>query len=129
MLFVAFNIFSLSLIFVYLINMGLIVLSLVYLVWDSLCFLNLSQCFPSHVREVSSYNLFKYFLRLFLSVSSFWNLSNVNVGVFYVVPEVSETFLFILFSLFCSTAEISITLTSSSLIGSSAPFILLFISF
>ena len=126
MLFVAFYIFSLSLIFVTLINVCLIVL-LWFILYGTLCFLNLSQCFPSHVREVSSYNGFKYFPRLFLF--SFWNLYNVNIGVFYVVPEVSETFLFIFFSLFCSTAETSITLSSSSLIGSSASCILLFISF
>ena len=61
----------------------------VYPVWDSLHFLDLSDCFLSHVREVFSYYLFEYFLRPFLSLFSFWNPYNVNVGVFNVVPEVS----------------------------------------
>ena len=42
----------------------------VYPVWDSLRFLDLSGYFLSHVREVFDYNLFKYFLRSFLSLFS-----------------------------------------------------------
>ena len=34
----------------------------VYSAWDSLCFLDLADYFFSHVREVFSYYLFKYFL-------------------------------------------------------------------
>ena len=46
--------------------------------------------FLSHVREILNYNPFKYFLRpLFLLF--FWCPYNLNVGVFNVVPEVSET--------------------------------------
>ena len=61
----------------------------VYPVWDSLCFLDLAGYFLSHVREVFDYNLFKYFLRSFLSLFSFWNPYNANVVAFNVVPEVS----------------------------------------
>ena len=38
--------------------------------WDALHFLNLGNCFPSCVREVFCYSLFKHFLRPFLSLSS-----------------------------------------------------------
>ena len=50
----------------------------------------------------------------------------MNLDAFNVVPEVSETVLIfkILFSLFCSVAVISTTLSSSSLIHSSASVIL-----
>ena len=61
----------------------------VYPVWDSLCFLDLVDYFLSHVREVFSYYLFKYFLRYFLSLFSFWDPYNANVGAFNIVPEVS----------------------------------------
>jgi len=43
----------------------------VYPVWGSLHFLDLNECFLSHVREISGYYLFKYFLRPFLSLFSF----------------------------------------------------------
>ena len=49
--------------------------------------------FPSHVRELFNYNLFKYFLRPFLFLFFFWDPYNSNVGVFNVVSEVSETVL------------------------------------
>ena len=62
----------------------------VYPVWDSLCFLDLGDFFFSHVREVFHYKLFKYFLRPFLFLFFFWDPYNSNVGVFSVVPEVSE---------------------------------------
>ena len=62
----AFNIFSLNLSFVSLINMCRHVSPWVYPVWDSLRFLDLGGYFLSHVRELFVYNLFKYFLRLFL---------------------------------------------------------------
>ena len=87
---VAFNILSLSLIFVSLINMCLGVLPFeFYSAWDSLCFLGLVDYFPSHVQEAFSYYLFKYFLRSFLSLFSFWDPYNVNVGAFNIVLEVS----------------------------------------
>ena len=40
----------------------------VYPAWDSLYFLDLADDSCSHVREVFSYYLFKYFLRSFLSL-------------------------------------------------------------
>ena len=71
------------------------------------------------------YNIFKYFLRPFVS----WDPYNADVGVFNVVPEVSETVLLSIpsFSLFCSAAVISTTLSSSSLLCSYASVILLLI--
>ena len=64
----AFNIFSLYLIFVSLINVSWCVSPWVYPAGDSLCFLDLDGYFLSHVREVFDYNLFKYFLGSFLSL-------------------------------------------------------------
>ena len=61
-------IFYLSLIFVSLITVCLGVLAppWVFPAWDLLCFLDLVDCFLSHVREVFSYYLFKDFLSSFL---------------------------------------------------------------
>ena len=64
---------------------------------DSLCFLDLSVSF---LREVFGYHLFKYFLRPFLSLISFWDPYDANVGAFNVVPDVSETVLISFFFLF-----------------------------
>ena len=78
----------------------------VYPVWDCLCFLDLGGYFLSHVKEVFDYNLFKYFLGSFLSLFSFWDPYNVNV-IALMLPQRSlrlSSFLFILFSLFCSAA-------------------------
>ena len=83
---------------------------LVFILYGTLScmhFLDLSECFPYYVREVFGYNLLKYFLRPFLSLFSFWEPDNVNVGVFNGVPEVSETILIsfhsFFFILFCSS--------------------------
>ena len=57
----------------------------VYPAWDSLRFLDLVNYYLAHVWEVFSYYFFKYFLRSFLSVLSFWDPYNVNVGVFNVL--------------------------------------------
>ena len=86
---VAFNILSLFLIFVSLITMPQCVPPWVYPAWDSLCFLGFVDYFCSHVRNVSSYYLFIYFLRSFLQLFSFWDPYNMNVSVFNVEPEVS----------------------------------------
>ena len=100
----------------------------IYPVWDSLCFLDLIDYFLSHVREVLQYNLFKYFLSLFLFLFLFWDPYNSNVGAFNVVPEVSETGLNSFHSsLFFSAVVISTILSSRSLIRSSASVILLLI--
>ena len=53
----------------------------------TLCFLDVGDCFLSHVGEIFTYNLFKYFLGPFLSLFSFWDVYNVNVGALNVVPE------------------------------------------
>ena len=58
---VAFDIFSLYLVFVSVISLCLWVSLWVSPVWDPLCFHNLSDVFLSQIREVFSYNLFKYF--------------------------------------------------------------------
>jgi len=48
----------------------------------------LTIAFPM-LGKFSAINLFKYFLRSFLSLFSFWDPYNANVGEFNVVPEVS----------------------------------------
>ena len=68
----------------------------VYFIWYSLCFLDLSEWFLSHVREVFGYYLLEYFFCLLLSLFSFWHAYNTDVGAFHFVPEFSET-LFICF--------------------------------
>ena len=88
----AFNICSLCLIFVNLINMCLGVLPWVYPVWDSLGFLDLSDYFLPHFGEVFNYYLLKYFIMAFLFVF-FWDSYDSNVGAFGIVPEVSEVVL------------------------------------
>ena len=61
----------------------------VYPAWASLHFLDLGGYFFSHVREFFNYNLFKYFLRSFLSRFSLWDPYYANVVAFNVVPEIS----------------------------------------
>ena len=72
----------------------------IYPVCDSLHFLDLIDYFLTHIREVFNYNLFKYFLSLFFFLLFFCDPYNLNVGAFNVVPEVSETVLNSLHSLF-----------------------------
>ena len=74
----------------------------VYPVWDSLCFLDLGGYFLRHFREVFNYYLLKYFLMAFLFVFCFWDSYDLNVGVFNIVPEVSEVVLIFLNSFFFS---------------------------
>ena len=86
----AFNICSLCLIFVHLINMCLWGASpWVYPVWDSLGFSDLGDSFLLHFREVFNYYL-KCFLMVFLFVFFFWDSYDSNVGAFNIVLEVSE---------------------------------------
>ena len=61
----------------------------VYPVWDSLCLLDLIDCFLFHVGEIFNYNLFKNFLIPFLFLFFFLNGYISNVGAFDIVPEVS----------------------------------------
>ena len=65
----------------------------VYPVWDSLCLLDLTEYFLSHVEQIFNYNLFKIFLMLFLFLFFFWDPYNSNIGASDIVPEVSETVL------------------------------------
>ena len=96
----------------------------VYFIWYSLHFLDLSEWFLSHVREVFGYYLLEYFFCPLLSLF-FWHPYNRDVGAFNVVPEFSETLLFSIFFLFCFASVISTNLSSTSLIHSSASCILL----
>ena len=57
------------------------VLPWIYLVWDSLGFLDLGDYFLPHFREVFNYYLFKYFLMAFLFVF-FWDFYDSNAGAF-----------------------------------------------
>ena len=86
----AFNIRSLCLNSISLINICLGVFSRVYLVWGSLGFLNLGDYFFPYFREVFNYYLLKYFLMVFLFVFFSWDFRDSNVGVVNIVPEVSE---------------------------------------
>ena len=75
----------------------------VYPVWDSLGFLNLSECFLSDIGEIFSYNLFQYFLWPFLSLSSPSGTPMMQMLVHLMLSQRSLRFssiLFIIFSLF-----------------------------
>ena len=124
----AFNICSLCLIFVSLINKLIkfwVVLPWVYPVLDSLGFLNLGDYFLPLFREVFNYYLLEYFLMAFLFVFFFWDFYDSNVGAFDIVPEVSEIVLISFNSFSLSASFISTILSSTSLILSSASVILL----
>ena len=84
-----FNICSLCVIFVNLINMCLGVFLLGFPVWDSLGFLDLGDYFLPHFRDVFG-NYLKYFLMVSLFFFFFWNSYDSNIGAFNTVPEVSE---------------------------------------
>ena len=104
------------------------VLLWIYPVWDSLGFLDLSDYFLPHFREIFNYYFLKYFLVVFLFVFFFWDSNDSNVGAFNIVLEVSEI-VFISFNsffLFPLYSFISTILSSTSLILSSASVILLF---
>ena len=89
----------------------------VYPVWNSLSFLDLGGYFLSHVREIFVYNLFKYFLRSFLFFPSGTPIMQMLVCLMLSQRSLRlSSFLFNLFSLFCSTAVISTILSSQSLI-------------
>ena len=83
-----------------------------------------SSLLPPHFREVFNYYLLKYFLMAFLFVFFFWDFYDSNVGVFDIVPEVSEV-IFISFNsfFFFPFCFISTILSSTSLILSSASVI------
>ena len=89
----AFNICSLCLVFVNLINICLGVFHLGFILfgtlWVSWPWVIIS--FP--ILGVFNYYLLKYFLMVFLFVFFFWNSYGSNVGMFDIVPEVSEVVL------------------------------------
>ena len=97
----AFNICSLCLIFVNLINMFLGVFHLGFILfwtlWVSWTYLG-DYSLP-HFREVFNYYLLKYFLMVLLFVF-FWDSYDSNVGAFNIAPEVSEVSSFLLFIFF-----------------------------
>ena len=100
----------------------------VYLAWDSLCFLYLGDCFP-HYGKFQLLPLQIFSLVLFLSLS-FPTTPKIWMLVHLTLSQRSlklSSFLFILFSLFCSAAVISTILSSGSLTHSSASPILLLI--
>ena len=89
----AFNICSLCLIFVNLINVCLGVFRLGFILFGTLLgFLDLGDYFLPHFREVFNCYLLIYFLMVFLFV--FWDSYDSNVGAFNIVLEVSEVLKF-----------------------------------
>ena len=90
----AFNILSLCLVFVSLISTCLGVFLLGFILCGSLCASwTWFDYFLFHVGEIFKYNLFKNFLIPFLFLFFFWDPCNLNVDVFDMLPEVSETVL------------------------------------
>ena len=118
-----FNIFSLNLIFVSLINMCLGVFLLGFILYGTLCtsWTWVAISFPM-LRKFLTIICLNIFSDPFFLLFFFWHPYNLNVGAFSVAPEVSEIVLnsFHSFSLFCFLAVISTILSSSSLINSSA---------
>ena len=100
----AFNICSLYLIFVNLINMCLGVFCLGFTLFVTRGFLDLGDYFLPYFRDVFNYYLLEYFLIAFLFVFFLWDSYDSNVGAFNIVPEVSEVVLiaFNSFFSFCS---------------------------
>lgn len=90
----------------------------VHLVWNALCFLDLSVCFLPQIRKVFSHYLFKHIFFPFLLLFSFWNPYNADIGALNVVPGVPYTILIFktLFSFCCSVWVISTVLSSRLLI-------------
>ena len=101
----------------------------VYLVWDYLCLLDLTDYFLFHVGEIFNYNLFKNFLLpLFFSSSSGTPIIRMLVHLIFSQRSLRlSSVLFILFTLFCSSEVIPTILSSHSLIHSSASDTLLLI--
>ena len=120
-----FNIFTLYLVFVSLINTYLVSLR-VCLVWNSLHFLGLDGYFLSHVTVIFNFHLLYIFSDLFSSSGT----PIIQMLLCLILSQKSlrissiHFILFFFFSLFCSLSVISIILSSSSLIGSSWSVIL-----
>ena len=90
---VAFNILSLCLVFVSLISMRFGMFLLGFILYGTLCLLDLIDYFLFHTGEIFNHNLFKNFLMPFLFLFLFWDPYNSNIGAFDIVPEVSDTIL------------------------------------
>ena len=58
--------------------------------WDPLCFPYLDICFLLQVWDAFSHNLLKYIFNPLLSLFSFWDLYNVNIGMFKIILETSS---------------------------------------
>ena len=87
----------------------------VYLIWDSLGFLDLDDYFLPNFKEVFNYYLLKYFLMVFLFVFFFWNAMIRMLGRL-TLPQRSlrlSPFLLIHFSFFLSDSFISTILSSN----------------
>ena len=97
---------------------------------DSLCFLDLGGYFLSHIREIFDCNLFTNFSsHFFVFLSSGIPIMQVLVSLMWSKGSlILSSFLFILFSLFCSMVVISTILSYSSLTYSSVSVILLLMS-
>ena len=64
-----------------------------FILYRTLCLLDLIDYFLLHVGEIFNYDLFKHFLIPFLFLFVLWDSYNSNVGVFDIIPAVSETIL------------------------------------
>ena len=95
----------------------------------SLYFLDLVDYFLYYVMEVFSYYLSKYFLRSCFALFSFWTpmMQMLAHLILYQRSFRLSSFLFTLFSIFCSVVMISTTLSSRLLICSSTSVILLLV--
>ena len=125
----AFNMSSLCLTFVNLINMCLGVFRLGFILFETSWVSWTRMIILPHFREVFKYYLLEYFLMVFLFFFSFWDSYDSNIEAFHIVPEVSEVVLisFNSFSFFLSASFISTILSSTSLILSSASIILMLV--
>jgi len=123
----AFNICCLCLIFVNFISMCLGVFRLGFILFGTLGFSDLGDYVLPHFRENFNYYLLKYFLMVFLFVFFFWDSYDSNVGAFNIVPEVSEIVLISFNSFFLFPLCFIYFYHSTSLILSSASFILLLV--
>ena len=89
----AFNILSLCLVLGSLISMCLGLFPLGFILYGTLCLMDLTDYFLFHVEEIFTYNLFKIFLKPFLFLFFFWGPYNSNVDAFDIFSEASETIL------------------------------------
>ena len=116
---ITFDIFSLF--FVSLINMYLSLFPLGLILHENLSFLVLDDSFLSHVTEVFSYYLFKYFLQPLLSSPLGISVTQMLVHLLLFQNSL-KLYSFHSFYLFCSMEMIFFSLFSNSLILSPASF-------